>query len=99
MKFLWTKLKLYWAAFVAAALGVLLLAVNVLAKNNAKLRRQRDTANAGLDHARDVIEDDLEIEEQADRRLADAANEIAQGSAPSELTNPNDNWLHKNNKG
>ena len=98
MSFILTKLKTYWTAFVAAALGVLAIAVTVLSKSNAKLRRQRDTANAGLDHAREVIEEDIEVEEQVDKRLADAANEIANGSAPGELTDPNADWLHKNNK-
>jgi len=99
VSFILTKLKTYGTALVAALLGVLSIAVTVLAKSNSRLRRQKDTANAGLDHAREVIEEDIEVDEQVDKRLADAANEIASGSAPSELTDPNKSWLHKNRKG
>lgn len=98
MSVIWAKVKTYWTALVAAVLGVLVIAVNVLLKRNRKLRQQRDTANANLDHAKEVIKDDLEINEQVDERLAEAAREISAGSAPSELTDPNDNWLHKARK-
>lgn len=95
MSIIWAKVKTYWTALVGAVLGVLVIAVNVLLKRNRTLRQQRDAADAGLEHARDVIEDDLEINEQVDERLAEAAREISSGSAPSELLNPNDNWMHK----
>jgi hypothetical protein len=87
------KLKTYWTAIVAVAFSALAVAVKLLSVRNRKLRQQRDQAAEGLDHAREVIENDIEVREQVDTRLAEAAQEIAAGSAPSELTNPNDDWL------
>jgi hypothetical protein len=80
-----TRLKTYWTAFVAAVLGVLVIAVTYLTKRNRTLSRQRDEARQHADDAIDVIRHDQEVDIYEDTHLAD----VARGES-DELTNPND---------
>ena len=89
---IFTKLKLYWHAVVGAVLGVLSIAVTVLAKRNKTLKEQRDDAREHADHAVEVIIQDEEISADADARIASALRDLNDGELPEELLDPNRGW-------
>jgi len=93
-----STLKTYATAIVATVIGVLLVAVRVLTSQNSKLRRRVETSQAHVRHAKNVLNKDKEVDEQADVHLAEVAHEIEEGKHPSELTDANADWL-RNDKG
>lgn len=85
-----SKVKSFGLAIAAGVLGVLLIAVRVLLSQNSRLRRKAETADARIKHAKAVMKEDKEVEEQVDTHLAEVAREIEENGHTDKLSNPNE---------
>ena len=94
---IFSKFKIYGLAAVGALLSVLAIAVKVLTAKNSRLERKLDTAQARVKHQAAVITADKEADEQEDKRLVEAANEIKDTGGSSTFRDPNQ--LFKNKDG
>jgi len=91
---LWSSVSTYAIAIAAGAFGVLLIAVRVLSGQNRRLRKKIGVAEATRDHAIDVLEQDMDINEQEDIHLAEALRELNDEGHSTELDDPNDwEWV------
>ena len=88
------KLKTYAIIAGGALLTALLIAVKFLAGQNSRLRVKAETAEARIKHAKEVMQADKDIDEQADAHLADVTKEINESGTSKELDDPNDwEWV------
>lgn len=94
---LWSNVKTYAIVIAGAAGLVLSIVVRVLLRKNATLKTQAKQAKKDARFAIDVLEQDLEIDEQADAYLAKAVQEINDEGHSEELEDPND-WVWVNDK-
>ena len=86
---MFSTLKLWSAAIVAAVISALWIAVRVLASRNAKLKIDNKIAVAKEKHTRKVLKLDIATDEQVDAHLAEVAKEIEDEKNPDELLDPN----------
>ena len=87
---IFSGIKAYSSIAIGAVVVGLWITVKFLAGRNAKLKIENKIATARADHAKEVMEKDKDIDEQADTHLADAVNEINETGASDELSKPND---------
>jgi len=93
-----SKLKTYLLAFIGGIVAWLIFRVNTLQSKNAKLQGKAKQAEATRDHALDVLEQDIDINEQEDLRLAKAVRELNDEGHSTELEDPND-WIWEDDEG
>jgi hypothetical protein len=89
---MWNTAKTYLYAAVAAVLGVLSLAVTILTKRNRTLKDQRDDAREHADHAVNIIQHDIRVEELADQAERELQEQLENEEPPEELIDPNKDW-------
>ena len=87
MIFTTLKAKLYAGAGIA--LGVLLVAVRVLTKQNSRLRSRVENAEAKANHARVVAQEDIHVEKQTRSHRADLINELEEDNDSTGFRDPN----------
>ena len=85
-------LKTYAIVAASAVLSVLLIAVRILLTKNAKLKVDAKIAVEKEKRTKEVMRQDILIDEQVDKHLAEVTKEIEDGKQPDELLNPNDHW-------
>lgn len=91
MKFL-AWLKTYAAVIVTAALGVLATAATGYRSAYKAQKKKTKQAKANEKHTKEVLEQDIAINEQEDVRLKDAKDEISTNHHSTELSSP-DHWV------
>jgi Na+/phosphate symporter len=87
---IWLTIKKYWtlASGLLITLGSSLLTLLLL--RSRQNRKDAKEARARVEHAKRVMEKDVEIEREHDKRTEDLADDIENGSS-NELSDPN-NW-------
>ena len=83
-------IKKYWnlALLLLLPLGAFLLRLSGARSASRKIESKANKARA--EHAKDVMESDLEIDRQHDTRSEEIAEEIEKHKTSSELSNPNE---------
>ena len=87
MIFTTLKAKLYAGA--GMLLGVLLVAVRVLTKQNSRLRSRAEYASAKANRARVVAQEDIHVEKQTRSHRADLINELEETDDSTGFRDPN----------
>ena len=85
-----SKIKLYLYSAIGALVAGLLIAVKFLAGRNAKLKAKNKIAEAEAEHAKEVLEADIDAEIEGDIRLAQAVQELNDTGHTDELSDPNE---------
>lgn len=86
---IWTKIKAYWYIALGLLVSGLAVAVKILTGQNSRLRRQVETTDAKIKHAKAVIKADVEADREYDERAEKLAEEIKKKKTSSELKDPN----------
>ncbi len=86
---IFSKVKIYGAALVAAVLSALMIAVRVLSAQKARLKAKNKQLSGRNEHLTEVLEADIEIDEQTDVYLADVNKEIKDKGYTTSLSEPN----------
>ena len=85
---IWLTIKKYWTL----ASGLLITAgsslLTFLLLRSRQTRKDAKEAKARVEHAKRVMEQDVEIEREHDKRTEDLADDIKNGSS-NELSDPN----------
>jgi len=86
---IFSTIKRYAFLGLGLLVPVLGFLVKIFAGKAKQEKRERKRAEAIADHALNVMEKDVEIDEQADIRLADAVKEIEDTGSSSTFRDPN----------
>ena len=84
-----STLKTYLYIGLGLLVSGLLIAVKVLTGSNSRLRREVETADAKIHHAKVVEQKKKETEVELRSRTADLAKELEEKKTSSELEGPN----------
>jgi hypothetical protein len=82
-------IKAYWYIGLGFLVSSLVIAVRVLTGQNSRLRRNVETAEARIHHAKIVAQGDKKIEQKSKSRRAEARNEIKGNDDTSVFRDPN----------
>ena len=85
-----TTLKTYGLLILSGLVSVLALALKISGARSKRLEKANDSLKAQVDHQKDVMVKDKEIELEHDVRTEELRNEIKKNGTSSQLSNPND---------
>ena len=85
---IWLTIRKYWALVSGLLLSVGSSLMTFLLLRSRQNRKDAKEAKARVEHAKRVMEQDVEIEREHDKRTEDLADDIENGSS-NELSDPN----------
>ena len=83
------KLKVYALAFLSGLVTILALVLRMRGLQLKQEKIKSKAAEAKAEHAKKVMERDIEIDREFDKRTEDLARDIKKKRTSDELSNPN----------